>query len=112
MDPHAAIRLIHIFIGVDRHDDAFGWMQMSQAIKSIVSGYVKVRNGRALAELLTHRRSMLTEVREISGINAAHSIDTVQSEIEVIEAGLEELKPPARSLPRKRMALSRAQPSR
>lgn len=72
---------------------------MSQAIKSIVSGFVKVRNSRALAELLTHRRRMLTELQAVSGINAANSIDLVQSDIEVIEAGLEELKPPLGSLP-------------
>ncbi|MCK1326333.1 hypothetical protein IVA94_36825 [Bradyrhizobium sp. 156] len=72
---------------------------MSQAIKSIVSGYVKVRNSRALTELLTHRRRMLSELQAVSGINAGNSIDLVQSDIEVIEAGLEELKPPPGSLP-------------
>lgn len=72
---------------------------MSQAIKSIVSDYVKLRNSRALAELLTQRRRMLSELQAVSGINAAYSIDLVRSDIEVIEAGLEELKPPPGSLP-------------
>jgi hypothetical protein len=74
-------------------------MQMSQAIKAIVSGYVRLRNSRALTELLTHRRRALNQLQAVSGINAASSIDLVQSDIEVIEAGLEELKPPPGSLP-------------
>lgn len=72
---------------------------MSQAIRSIVSSYVKVRNSRALKELLTHRRRMLSELQAVSGIDAASSIDSVQKDIEVIEAGFEELKPPPGSLP-------------
>ncbi|WP_027514868.1 hypothetical protein [Bradyrhizobium sp. WSM1417] len=72
---------------------------MSQAIKSIVSGYVELRDIRALAELLTHRRRTLNQLQAVSGINAASSIDLVLSDIEVIEAGLEQLKPPAGSLP-------------
>lgn len=72
---------------------------MSQAMKSIVSGYVKARNRRGLSELLTHRRTMLAELQAVPGINAAGSIELVQSDIEIIEAGLEELKPPPGSLP-------------
>ncbi|MGY4300443.1 hypothetical protein ACVWXN_008538 [Bradyrhizobium sp. i1.4.4] len=72
---------------------------MSQAIKSIVSGYVKLRNSRALAELLTQRRRTLNQLQAVRGINTGSSIVLVLSDIEVIEAGLEELKPPAGSLP-------------
>lgn len=65
----------------------------------IVAGYVKVRDRRALADLLAHRRKMLGELQDVSGINPANAVQAVQDEIAIIEAGLEELKPPPGSLP-------------
>ncbi|MCK1456690.1 hypothetical protein IVB36_38875 [Bradyrhizobium sp. 35] len=65
----------------------------------IVAGYVKVRDRRALADLLAHRRKVLGELQAVSGINPANAVQDVQDEIAIIETGLEELKPPPGSLP-------------
>jgi hypothetical protein len=72
---------------------------MSTAMQMIVAGYVKVRDRRALADLLAHRRKVLNELQAVSGINPANAMSVVQDEIGLIEAGLEELKPPPGSLP-------------
>lgn len=65
----------------------------------IVAGYVKVRDRRALTDLLTHRRKVLAELQAVSGINPENAAKAVQEELALIEAGLEELKPPSGSLP-------------
>ena len=72
---------------------------MWNAMQMIVAGYVKVRDRRALADLLAHRRKVLAELQAVSGMNPANAISLVQEDIELIEAWLEELKPPPGSLP-------------
>ncbi|TWI73619.1 hypothetical protein IQ16_01757 [Bradyrhizobium huanghuaihaiense] len=72
---------------------------MSRALQSIVAGYVKVKNRRALEGLLAHRRGMLAQLQAVTAINASASVQTVGDEISIIEAGLEELKLPPGSLP-------------
>ncbi|MET4034710.1 MULTISPECIES: hypothetical protein [unclassified Bradyrhizobium] len=72
---------------------------MSKAIELIVAGYVKVRDRRALADLLEHRRKMLAQLEAVSGINPENATKAIQEELAVIEAGLEALKPPPGSLP-------------
>lgn len=71
---------------------------MSSAMQTIVARYVKVRERRALADLLAHRRKLLAELQAVSGIDPANAISVVRDEIGLIEAGLEELKPPPGSL--------------
>jgi len=68
-------------------------------MKLIVAGYVKVRDRRALIDLLTHRRKMLAELQAVSGINPANAAKAIEEELDLIEAGLEELKPPPGSIP-------------
>ncbi|UPJ40025.1 hypothetical protein IVB40_22135 [Bradyrhizobium sp. 40] len=65
----------------------------------IVASYVKVRDRRALTDLLAHRRKVLAELQAVSGINPENAVRAIQDELAVIEAGLEELKPPPGSLP-------------
>jgi hypothetical protein len=65
----------------------------------IVASYVKVRDRRALVDLLAHRRKVLADLQAVSGINPANAVQAVQDEIAIIETGLEELKPPPGSLP-------------
>ena len=72
---------------------------MSHAMQMIVAGYVKVRDRRALADLLAHRRKVLSELQAVSGINPANAISAVHYEIGLIEAALEELKAPPGTLP-------------
>jgi hypothetical protein len=72
---------------------------VSQAMELIVAGYVKVRDRRALTDLLAHRRKVLAELQAVSGINPENAVRAIQDELAVIEAGLEELKPPPGSHP-------------
>ena len=72
---------------------------MSHAMQMIVAGYVKVRDRRALTDLLAHRRKVLSELQAVSGINPANAISAVHDEIGLIEAALEELKAPPGTLP-------------
>ncbi|WP_247435358.1 hypothetical protein [Bradyrhizobium sp. 139] len=72
---------------------------MSTAMEMIVAGYVKVRDRRALADLLAHRRKVLAQLQAVSGINPQNAVKATQEELALIEAGLEELKPPLGSLP-------------
>lgn len=71
----------------------------SKAIAMIVAGHVKLKNRRALTDLLAHRRKVLDELQAVSGISPAGVVQTVLEEIAVIEAGLEELEPPPGTLP-------------
>ncbi|WP_354122529.1 hypothetical protein [Bradyrhizobium sp. RT7a] len=72
---------------------------MSKAMELIVAGYVKVRDRRALVDLLAHRRKLLAQLEAVSGINPENAAKAIQEELAVIEAGLEALKPPPGSLP-------------
>jgi len=72
---------------------------MSKATELIVAGYVKVKNRRALTDLLAHRRKVLAELQAASGIDPANAVQAVQEELAIIEAGLEELKPLPGALP-------------
>jgi hypothetical protein len=72
---------------------------MSEAIKLIVAGFVKVKDRRALEDLRNQRRKLLADLKAITGISAANAIETVHGELAAIEAGLEELKQPPGTLP-------------
>ncbi|WP_426424873.1 SEC-C domain-containing protein [Bradyrhizobium genosp. A] len=73
--------------------------KVSSAMEMIVAGHVKVKNRRALADLLAHRRKVLYELQVVSGISPANVVRTILEEIACIEAGLEELKRPSGTLP-------------
>jgi len=72
---------------------------MSRAMELIVAGYVKVRDRRALSDLLAQRRKVLGELQAVTGIDPAKAVQAMQDEIAIIEAGIEELKPPPGTLP-------------
>lgn len=72
---------------------------MSKALELIVAGYVKVRDRPALTSLLAHRRKVLAELQAVSGINPENAVRAIQAELALIEAGLEQLKPPPGSMP-------------
>ncbi|QOG23039.1 MULTISPECIES: hypothetical protein [Bradyrhizobium] len=65
----------------------------------IVAGYVKVRNRRALTNLLAHRLKVLAQLQGVSGVNPENAVKAIQEELVLIEAGLEELKPSPGSVP-------------
>lgn len=72
---------------------------MSEAMELIVAGYVKTKNRRALSDLLSHHRRVLAELDAVTGINAAKTAEAVRDELSIIEAGIEQLKPPPGTLP-------------
>ncbi|WP_271554525.1 hypothetical protein [Bradyrhizobium sp. CCBAU 45394] len=43
----------------------------------IVAGYVKVRDRRALTDLLAHRRKVLAELQAVSGINPQSAVKAI-----------------------------------
>ena len=72
---------------------------MSKAIELIVAGYVKVRDRRALGQLRSHRRKLLSDLQAVTGLDTAGPIQAVQDELAAIENGLEQLKPPPGAIP-------------
>ncbi|MCK1562445.1 hypothetical protein IVB08_00270 [Bradyrhizobium sp. 173] len=72
---------------------------MSKALELIVAGYVKVKDRRALEGLLAHRRGILARLQAVSGIDASNSVEMIRDEVAIVEAGVEQLKPPPGSLP-------------
>ena len=72
---------------------------MSKAMELIVAGFVKAKNRRALSDLLSHRRKVLAQLEAVTGINPERALEAVRDELSIIEAGIEELKPPPGSLP-------------
>ena len=65
---------------------------MSEAMKLIVDGYVKLSARKALDDLNAHRRRLATELRSIPGpFDLSSSIRQLEKEIEVIEEGLAKL---------------------
>ena len=65
---------------------------MSEAMKLIVDGYVKLSARKALDDLNAHRRRLATELRSITGpFDLSSSIRQLEREIEVIEEGLAKL---------------------
>lgn len=68
---------------------------MSKAIELIVDGYVRLHNRAALEQLRFHRRNMAVELKGKTGFDYSKTIDQIEEEIEVIEAGLSKLAGPA-----------------
>jgi hypothetical protein len=65
---------------------------MSEAMKLIVDGYVKLSARKALDDLKAHRCRLATELKSINGpFDLSSSIKQLEKEIEVIEEGLARL---------------------
>lgn len=71
---------------------------MSEAMRLIVAGYVKLRDGHALEALREARRNVLRNLQSVTEMNTANLIETVQGDLAEIEAGLEQLQPPPGAL--------------
>lgn len=65
---------------------------MPKAIELIVDGYVRLYDRGALEELRMHRRKMAVELKGKTGFDYSKTIDQIEDEIEVIEAGLNRLE--------------------
>jgi hypothetical protein len=65
---------------------------MSEAIERIVDHYVKSKGRKALEDLKAHRVRLATELKSINGpLDLSSSINQLEKEIAVIDAGLAKL---------------------
>jgi hypothetical protein len=65
---------------------------MSEAMKLIVNGYVKLRAREELDDLKAHRCRLATELKSLNGpFDLTSSIRQIEKEIEVVEEGLAKL---------------------
>ncbi len=67
---------------------------MSEAMKMIVDGYVRLKDREALEQLRNHRQRLRQQLRDLRGgaLDASRSIQTFDAEVLVIEAALEKLR--------------------
>jgi hypothetical protein len=66
---------------------------MSAAIKSIVNGYVSLRDRSAIEEIRDHRQRLLKQLRDQpkGGIDPSSTIQLFEEDLREIEAGLSRL---------------------
>lgn len=67
---------------------------MSEAMKMIVDGYVRLKDREALEQLRNHRQRLRQQLREHreGALDASRTIQTFDAEVLVIEAALEKLR--------------------
>jgi hypothetical protein len=70
---------------------------MSEAMKLIVAGYIRLKNRRALEDMRVHRQGLRNDLKRSEGcLNiVGSSIRLVDEDILAIEGGLRELNPAA-----------------
>lgn len=67
--------------------------RVSQAMKLLVAGYVKMRDRRALEARREARRKVLGDLQSVTGISKGQGHRNGAGDLAAIEVGLEELKP-------------------
>jgi hypothetical protein len=70
---------------------------MSGAIGLIVEGYVSLKDQKALDELRIQRRKLIVDLNACTGIDCTSTIQQIEGDIVVIEAGLARLDGPMTS---------------
>jgi len=70
---------------------------MTEAMKMIVDGYVRLKDREALEELRNHRRRLRQQLQDVRldslvTFDVSKSLQTFDAEVLVIEAGLERLQ--------------------
>jgi hypothetical protein len=63
-------------------------MEMSGAIELIVEGYVSLKDQKSLDELRMLRRKLIADLNACTGIDCTSTIQQIEEDIVVIEAGL------------------------
>ena len=61
---------------------------MSGAVELIVEGYVSLKDRKALVELRIQRRKHIADLDACTGIDCTSTIQQIEEDIVVIEAGL------------------------
>lgn len=64
---------------------------MPNAIELIVDGYVRLNNRRALDDLRLQRRKLAVDLRARTGFDFRTTVQQIEEDIAVIEAGLARL---------------------
>ncbi|EIG58419.1 hypothetical protein FXB41_32815 [Bradyrhizobium canariense] len=64
---------------------------MPNAIELIVDGYVRLNNRRALDDLRTQRRKLAVDLKARTGFDFRTTVQQIEEDIAVIEAGLARL---------------------
>ncbi len=72
-------------------------LKMSGAIGLIVEGYVSLKDQKALDELRMQRWKLIADLNECTGIDCTSTIQRIEEDIVVIEAGLARLNGPMTS---------------
>jgi hypothetical protein len=62
---------------------------MSEAMKLIVDGYIKLKDRTALENLRSHRQRRLNELQHMSGLDLSRTISQIHDDLTVVETGLE-----------------------
>jgi hypothetical protein len=75
-----------------------GRSHMEPAIKKIVDTYVRLKNRRAIEDLLIHRRRLALDLKSRKGYDFSRPIAQIDEEIAIIEAALDLLEPGTLSL--------------
>ncbi|TYL99287.1 hypothetical protein FXB40_03575 [Bradyrhizobium rifense] len=70
---------------------------MSGAIGLIVEGYVSLKDQKALDQLRAQRRKLIADLNVCIGIDCTSTIQQIEEDIVVIEAGLARLDGPMTS---------------
>ena len=65
-----------------------------KAIEQIIAGYVFLKDRQSLEDIRDHRQRLLHEVRQrsIAGFNPSTVNDTLQEELDLVEAALAQLE--------------------
>ncbi len=79
---------------------------MEPAIKRIVGTYVRLKNRRAIEDLLMHRRRLAIDMKGRKGYDFSQPIGQIDEELAIILAALEELEPARQSTPTRSVMLS------
>jgi hypothetical protein len=66
-------------------------MKVSGAIELIVEGYVSLKDQKALDELRIQRRKLIADLNACTGIDCMSTIQQIEEDVIVIEAGLARL---------------------
>ena len=71
---------------------------MEPAIKGIVDTYVRLKNRRAIEDLLMHRRRLSTDLKGRKGYDFSRPIAQIDQELAIILAALDKLEPLEQSM--------------
>jgi hypothetical protein len=68
---------------------------MSNTVEKTVGTYVQLNDREALEDLRTYRQKLAVHLKARTGLDFSLLIHQIDTEIAVIEAGLDKLEPPA-----------------